>query len=311
MAEIDSLEVLDFLKKNNIQIKLINFKKRSYKVSSIYQIEEGGFYFISDFFSSFKIKDSLILTDDIKKIDSSPKNAYIIVNRNPQEIFYRIISNFHRVKSSGIISDHSLISPNAKIGENVEIGPFCTIGNCQIGSNSIIKSNTIIYDNSKIGENNFIGPNSIIGAEGIGWVWDEHFEHKIIPPQLGGVEIKSNCNLGANTIIVRGSFNENSIIGDYTLMAPGCRIGHGSIIGSYVHFANNVCTGGNSIIGDFSFLGMSSVITPKVKLHSKTIVGAGGVVIKSTSKENLTLIGVPAKEVDSKVNPKGMPKPKI
>lgn len=134
---------------------------------------------------------------------------------------------------------------------------------------------------------------------------------KILQPQLGGVDIYENCFIGAGTIIVRGSLNENTRIGRNSLLAPGGRIGHGTQIGDFVHFANNVVTGGNTIIGDYSFVGSAAVFRPKIVIHPKTIVGAGSVVVKNTTKEGKTLLGIPAKEINTKVNPSGMPKPKL
>ena len=44
------------------------------------------------------------------------------------------------------------------------------------------------------------------------------------------------------------------------------------------------------------------------KIDKNTIVGTGSVVIRNTTKENTTIIGVPAKEIETKENPSGMPK---
>ena len=191
------------------------------------------------------------------KITFKSNNSHIIIKENPQVVFYKFLEVIFSKKSSGIIHQSAIVHSEAEIGQNVQIDPFCLIGKCKIGDNTIISSHTVVEDSTEIGINSFIGPQSVIGADGIAWIWDETQTRKIQQPQLGGVSIGANCFLGANTIIVKGSLNENTTIGAHTFFAPGCRIGHGTIIEDYVHFANNITTGGNSFIGRNSFLGSS------------------------------------------------------
>lgn len=309
MKTINFDSLLDYLKINNIAFKVFReeFLIEEYSISSIFSpIDKGFYFFVGDNFS-LEIKNSLILTD--KEFDT--KNSLLIVNNiDPQLLFYRILNHFFGEKSTGIISPTSVIHKDAKIGKNVQIDSFCEIGNSIIADNVIIGSHCRIYDNVKIDENTIIEPGSIIGTSGIAWAWNEDKSKKIRQPQLGGVHIGKNCMLAANTIVVRGSLNDDTIIGENSFLAPGCRLGHGTQIGKYVHLANAIVTGGNAIIGDYSFLGSGVVIRPRTKIDKNTVIGAGSVVIKDTTKSGLTLMGVPAKEFETKNKLRGMPKPK-
>ena len=312
-----NLEVLqEFLENESIHYKIMygdrNKKEINYVFSSLFApLKEGFYFYIGDKIPD-EIENSLVLIgrDIEEELLSDSKNIFCRVNGNPQIIYYKIMNELFGEVSTGIISSLAQIHPEAELGTNVQIDPFCIIGKVRLGDNCIIKSHTTIFDNTIIDNNTTIETHSAIGARGVAWTWNEEETKKIVQPQLGGVHIKEACFLGANTIIVRGSINENTIIGENTLFAPGCRIGHGSIIGDYVHFANGVVTGGNTVINKHSFVGSSVVFRPKVKIHEYTIVGAGSTVVKDTTSSKLTLMGVPAKEFKSKVNPKGMPKPK-
>ena len=306
MRLINIKEFLSFLNDNNISFKVEDSYDESYQVASFFEPIEKGFYFFIGENIPSSIKSSFIITNNLVK-QKSNDNVFIVIDENPQMVYYNFLSYCFPEFSTGIIHDSAIINPNAKIGKNVQIDCFCVIGNCIIGDNTIIKSHSIIHDNTKLGENTIIESHSIIGARGLAWVWDKKKENKIIEPQLGGVEIGNYCILASNTIVVRGSLNENTKIGNYTLFAPGCRIGHGTKIGNFVHFANNVVTGGNTIIGSYSFIGSSVTFRPKVKIHKYTVVGAGAVVVKNTSKEKLTLIGMPAKENLTKDKQSGIP----
>lgn len=299
-------QILKFLGQKSIEFTIRGNPQEEYRICSVFSPEQYGFYFLEGEFSldNNKFKNSLFLVNSKKKYTEG--FSFIVVNYSPQILFYEILDFYFREKSNGQICSTAKINEFAIIGRNVQIDSYAVIGNCRIGDGSIIKSHTVINDNCTIGEKVIIEPNCTIGATGMAWVWGNSGE-KVTQPQFGGVKIDNNCIIGANTVIVRGSLNENTRIGENTVMAPGCRLGHGCQIGKNVHLANNVITGGNSIIQDNSFLGSSVTLRPKVKLHKNTTVGAAALVIKDTSGEKLTLMGVPAKESPSKDSQSGVP----
>lgn len=287
--------------------------EQSYTIASLFNPVNKGFYFYSGGAPfQFDIDDSLILSSkDFRGNNNNNGNDPILLtSEDPQRVYYQILHLLFERRSGGEIAASAKISPGAKLGKNVEIGEFCLIQDCVLGDDVVVSSHCVIHKGTSIGARTVIESGSIIGTSGVAWVWNQAQTRKIRQPQLGGVSVGENCFLGANTVIVRGSLNEETQVGKDTMMAPGCRIGHGSLIGKSVHFANNVVTGGNTRIGDFSFVGSAAVFRPKVKLHPRTIVGAGSVVVKNTSAEGLTLIGVPASEKPTKERPQGMPIPK-
>lgn len=297
-------QIIKFLDNQQYTFQLIGDPKNEYKICSIFKPEPNGFYFYEGE-GEFNPIDSLILVD--MNLNLGKDNTILLIEDNPQEVYYKLLDYFFRIKSTGVICKTAKIHSEARIGKNVQIDSFTVIGKCHIGDNSIIGSNSNVNENSVIGKNVFIDSNCSVGSTGMAWVWDKKGD-RILLPQFGGVKIEDGCTIGANSVIVKGSLNENSIIGKRSVIAPGARLGHGTIIGEFVHLANNVVTGGNTIIGSHSFIGSSAVFRPKTKLHSHTTVGAGAVVTSDTSKENLTLIGVPSKEKPSKEVLFGVPK---
>jgi UDP-3-O-[3-hydroxymyristoyl] glucosamine N-acyltransferase len=307
--KISFQEIIKFLALKKISYKLIGNLKENYKICSIFYPEPNGFYFLEEDSLSLQIKNSIILTTLEIKTDQS--NSLIIIEESPQNIYYKLLDYYYREKPTGIISETAKIHKKAILGKNVQIDTFVVLGKCKIDDNSIIKSHTVINDNVFIGKNTIIEPGCIIGATGMAWIWDEVGE-RIRQPQLGGVLIEDNCTVGAQSVLVRGSFNENTNIGESTVIAPGARIGHGTQIGKKVHLANNVILAGNTNIGERSFLGSGCIISSNIKLPKNTIVGAGALVNKNFKEEDLTLIGVPAKVLLTKNHEqksKGVPTP--
>lgn len=276
-----------------------------YKICSLLFPEEKGFYFLEEGYSDENILDSLILTH--WNFETVNNNAILRIKESPQIIYYELLNHYFKEVSTGKICNTAIIHKDAIIGENVQIDSYTVIGKCEIGANSIIKGNCVLTDMSQIGKNTIIEPNCTIGATGIAWVWNKDGE-RVKLPQIGGVSIGDSCTIGANSVIVKGSLNERTVIGNNSVFAPGAKVGHGSQIGCNVHFANNVVLGGNTTIGENSFIGSGAVFRSKTLIHPNTIVAAGAVVIHNTRAENLTLIGVPAQENISKSKLSGVPK---
>jgi UDP-3-O-[3-hydroxymyristoyl] glucosamine N-acyltransferase len=229
-----------------------------------------------------------------KGFETRLTDCEIIEVEDPQLEFYKLSHEYKKdylEEDRHIIGSYS-IHPNAKVGKNVKIGTGCVIGNCIIEDGCIIHPNVVIYSNSVIGKNSIIEASSVIGATGVMWVWDDN--KRVYLEQLGGVVIESNCYIGSNVTIVRGSANEFTVVGEGTCMAHGTLIGHGCQIGKQNHFANNVSLGGGCYTADKCFFSSGVVLSPGAKLKAEVLIGAGGVVIGTLTKSGV-YIGIPAK----------------
>lgn len=302
--QIKKIEITDFLNERGIKYQITGNCNDQYKICSILFPEENGFYFLEGEGSDENVFNSLILASE--HFTSTNDNTIITISESPQVIYYELLHQYFKEVSTGIVCSSARIDKEAVIGENVQIDSYAVIGKCIIGKNSIIKSHTVIHKSTIIGENVIVEPHNVIGATGVAWVFNSK-RVRVKQPQLGGVEIQNNCLIGANSVIVRGSLNENTVIGENTVIAPGAKIGHGCQINQEVHLSNNVTLAGNVTLGRNCFLGSGSIVTSRVKITPNSIVGAGAMVNKDFLEESITLVGVPAKPIDNQDTLKGIP----
>ena len=102
------------------------------------------------------------------------------------------------------------IGENVEIGNNVKIYPQTYIGdNVKIGDNTIIYAGVKIYDSCKIGADCIIHSGVVIGSDGFGFAPTEKENIKI--PQIGGVQIANDVEIGANATIDRGAMADTKI----------------------------------------------------------------------------------------------------
>ncbi|WP_215426437.1 acetyltransferase [Agarivorans albus] len=101
---------------------------------------------------------------------------------------------------------------------------------------------------------------------------------------------------GGNIVFHNAIINANSILGNNNIVNSGVIIEHDCVIKDHSHLAPRSVLCGGGIISSLVFLGASSTVIPSITISESITVGAGAVVIKSTSKIGSSLIGVPAKE---------------
>ena len=297
-------QILHFLKEHKIDYSLTRSTSNfDFRPASFLNLIDNGIYHVSSGFkgSLEDIRQSIILAEE--EIEEFNNNIIIKV-KNAQLVHY-LISQLFEEKRERLVHKTAIIHPEAVIGENVYIGPYTIIDKAIIENDVIIESNVRVYSNVTIKSRTKIDSNSAIGPEGVVWVWDES-GNRIKQSQLGGVVIGSDCYIGTDVSIVRGSLSENTLIGKNCVIAHGTKIGHGAIVGEMVHMANNVSLAGNTKINSRTYLGSGAVVPSNVTIPANSIVGAGAVVNKNYKEEFCTFVGVPAKILYNKnYNKKG------
>ena len=109
-----------------------------------------------------------------------------------------IISDSAHIAAQVVIGDETVIGEDVYIGPNTVVGPNCTVDNdCRL-----IASVTLVRQVA-LGARSIIHPGVVIGADGFGNAMTPEGWVKV--PQLGGVRIGSDVEIGANTTIDRAT----------------------------------------------------------------------------------------------------------
>lgn len=224
------------------------------------------------------------------------KNAIISVS-DPKWVMASIVKKFMVKKKTKGIHHTAIIDEEAEIHSSASIGPYCVVGKCKIDENVILHGHNYIYDNVQIGKGSIVHANSVLGAAGSGFVknlngnWEQF-------PQLGGLVLGENVEVGVNTYINKGAFG-NTIIEDNVKIGLSCCIGHNVYIKrNTMVLANSVIAGGVQI-GENSWISIGALIKNKVVVGNNATVGMGAVVVKNV-EDNITVIGNPARNILNK-----------
>ncbi len=186
------------------------------------------------------------------------------------------IGNNVSIATGCVIDDNVIISDNVVLGANIWVGE-----NSYIGKATRIFSNVSIYHNVKIGESCLIHAGAVIGSDGFGFANEKGDWVKI--PQIGGVEIGDNVEIGANACIDRGAL-KNTKIANGVKLDNFCHIAHNVEIGKNVAMAAYAGIAGSTTVGEYSTFSGRSTILGHLDIAPGTHVTACSVINKSNKE---------------------------
>jgi UDP-3-O-[3-hydroxymyristoyl] glucosamine N-acyltransferase len=231
----------------------------------------------------------------LKNYHLPQKKTYICV-KDPKLLVAKIGNKcFNRKMSFSGIHPTTTIHPKAKIGKNVVIGPYTYIGQSKIGNNVIIYGNCYIYDDVDIGNDVILHAGCILGADGFGYVKNNRGKY-VKFPQIMGVVVKDDVEIGANTCIDRGALI-NTVIGKGTKIDNLVHIGHNTQIGENTLITAHVIISGSTTIGSNCYFAPNASTNGHVTIHDGAFIATGAVVTKDIPK-NQVWIGSPAKPIE-------------
>lgn len=247
-----------------------------------------------------------------KHVALAPAGVALLLSPKPYLTYARVAQLFYPVPRvmSGV-HPTAVVDPTARLAEGVSVAAHTVIeAGAEIGAGSSIGAGTVIGRSVVLGKDCRIGPQVTlshcligdrvllhpgvrIGQDGFGFAPDPAGHVKV--PQLGRVQIGSDCEVGANSTIDRGA-------GPDTVIGPGCwidnlvQIGHNVILGRGCIIVAQAGVAGSTEFGDFVVLAAQSGVAGHLKIGSGVRIGAkSGVMTDIPAGESH--FGIPATRV--------------
>lgn len=211
---------------------------------------------------------SAVIVDE-STVDSVQVAA--LVHKNPYAIYAQIAAFLHPVfehppgihpsvvierdtsiPASASIGPHVTVEAGAQIGERVRIGPGSVIGrDCVIGDDSRLVARVVLRSNVRLGHRCILHPGVVVGSDGFGIAQTPDGWVKV--PQLGGVLIGDDVEIGSNTTIDRGAIDD-TILENGVKLDNQIQIGHNVRVGEHTVMAACAGVSGSTTIGKRCFV---------------------------------------------------------
>lgn len=143
-----------------------------------------------------------------------------------------------------------------------------------------------------IGRDCHIAPSAVIGGQGFR-VFPGPGGRLIRLKHIGGVHIGHHVEIGANSCVDRGVF-DNTFIDSGVMIDNLVQIGHGAQIGRNVEITASVTVGGSAVLHEGAFVGLGAVIRPSIVVGKGAFIGMGAVVVRDVPA-GVVVAGNPAR----------------
>ncbi len=176
-----------------------------------------------------------------------------------------------RPRPAAGIHPSSVIAASAQISDSAHIGPFCQIEEdvvvesgvvltghnyigrgSRIGCDSRLAPRALVMDYCQLGHRVVLQPGVVIGSDGYGYEFRNGVHEKV--PQIGGVVLCDDVEIGANTTIDRARF-EQTTIGTGSKLDNLVQIGHNVITGRGCLIVGQTGIAGSTKLGDYVIVG--------------------------------------------------------
>lgn len=203
-----------------------------------------------------------------------------------------IIDHTAKVAESATIFPNVFISTNAVIGERTVVYPGCFIGiGSVVGNDCILYPNVVIREGCTVGNQCILNPGVVIGGDGFGFAPTPKENVKI--PQIGGVHIADDVEVGANSAIDRGTI-QSTEIGRQTKIDNLVTIGHNVTVGEFCFLAGQTGIAGSTQLGNRVIAAGQVGISGHLTIGDRVILGPQSGVTKNISAGE-TVLGSPAR----------------
>ena len=206
-----------------------------------------------------------------------------IVCDKPYVYFARVSQLFNPpTRQAPGVHPSAVVAADAQLGARVSIGAGCVVGEgVRIGDDSCLYPRVVVYPGCTLGARVVIHSGVVIGADGFGLANDDGRWLKI--PQIGGVRIGDDVEIGANCTIDRGAL-QDTVIEEGVKLDNLIQVGHNVRIGA--HTAIAACTGiaGSTDIGRHCMIGGAAMIGGHLKIVDGVEISGGTAVPSSILK---------------------------
>jgi len=171
------------------------------------------------------------------------------------------------------------VDPGASVDPTASVGPGAVIlAGARIGPGTRIEPNAVIYGGSVIGARVLVGAGAVVGRPGFGWTAAPDGDGVVRVPQLGGVRIEDDAEIGPLATVDAGTLGP-TVIGRGAKLDAHVHVGHNAEVGAGVMVAAQAGFAGSVIIGAGALVGGQAGVADHVHVGAGArLAGKAGVI---------------------------------
>jgi UDP-3-O-[3-hydroxymyristoyl] glucosamine N-acyltransferase len=208
-----------------------------------------------------------------------------------------VIAPSARVAADAAIGPYAVVEENAEIAAGAQVAAHCFVGaGARVGAGSILYARVTLYPGTRLGLGVIVHSGAVLGSDGFGYVRGEDRYWKF--PQLGGLEIGDNVEIGANTTLDRGAL-ETTRIAAGVKIDNLVQIAHNVQVGEHAVIAAQTGVSGSSVIEKNAVLGGQVGVADHCTIEEGAVCGAqAGIPSGKKIRKGQVVWGTPARPLE-------------
>ena len=199
------------------------------------------------------------------------------------------------VAASAQIDALAFVGARTVIGEHAYVGPGSVIGpDCVIGDQCRFVANVTLPRKVSIGKRGIFQPGAVIGGDGFGNAMTPEGWVKV--PQVGGVRIGDDVEIGSNTCVDCGAIDD-TVIENGVRIDNMCQISHNAHIGEHTAMAGHSGVSGSTTVGKRCMFGGQSGAAGHLNICDDVIIAARAMIIKNISEPGMYASHFPSEKI--------------
>ncbi len=283
-------------------------------VASLTSAGPGNISFLSNSTLKQQLSSTQAAAVILRADDAADCPVASLISENPYAIFARMAAQLHplpvpvagvhksavvdasaRVAASAQIDALAFVGERTVIGENVYVGPGCVVGaDCEVGDDCRFIANVTLPRAVVIGKRGIFHPGVVIGADGFGNAMTPDGWVKV--PQVGGVRIGDDVEIGSNTTIDCGAIGD-TVIEDGVRIDNLCMIAHNVQVGEHTAMAAMTGIAGSTVIGKRCMFAGSSGAVGHITICDDVVLGGRGTFTKDVTEPGTYASSFPSEKL--------------
>jgi UDP-3-O-[3-hydroxymyristoyl] glucosamine N-acyltransferase len=174
-----------------------------------------------------------------------------------------------RIDRTASIGPLAVVEAGAVVGPRSRVGALSFVGaGAVLGEDVRLYPRVVVREGVRIGNRVIVHPGAVLGADGFGYAFDGRAHRKI--PQVGGLRIEDDVEIGANTAIDRATLGD-TVVRRGAKIDNLVQIGHNCDIGEDVILVSQVGIAGSSRVGN------RAMLAGQVGVSDHVTIGAGAI----------------------------------
>ncbi len=205
-----------------------------------------------------------------------------------------VVETGAHVSEAASIGAFCHVAGDARIEDGAVLGPHCIVGpGCTIGAQSRLVARVTLVTRVALGKRVLVHPGAVLGADGFGIANDRGDWVKV--PQLGGVRVGDDCEIGANTTIDRGAL-EDTVLEEDVRLDNQIQIAHNVCIGAHTAIAGCAAVAGSARIGRHCLIGGAAGVLGHLEIADRVTITAMSLVTHSIREPGEYSSGTPLQD---------------